>query len=77
MSIFLINNESYYDYSPKGKFDDVLIENIRLREMERMSMRVKEIRNYGIRCTYVTRKNMLTKIMMEYHYRRSMNAGAS
>ena len=77
MSIFLINNESYYDYSPEGKFDDVLIENIRLREMERMSMRVKEIRNYGIRCTYVTRKNMLTKIMMEYHYRRSMNAGAS
>ena len=77
ISIFLINNESYYDYSPQGKFDDLLVQNIRLRELERMSEIIREMRNHGIRCTYVSRKNTLQKIMMEYNYRRSMNTGAS
>jgi uncharacterized protein (DUF58 family) len=75
-SIFLIDNESYYDYSPAGKFESLLVQNMRAKELENLSRTVKEIRNYGIRCTYVNRKNMLSKIMVEYNYRRSMNAGA-
>ncbi len=75
-SIFLINNDSYYDYSPEGKFEDLLIQNVRKKDLEHLSRNVKEIRNYGIRCTYVDRKNMFSKIMIEYNYRRSMNAGA-
>ncbi|AGO61325.1 MULTISPECIES: DUF58 domain-containing protein [Ferroplasma] len=75
-SIFLIDSESYYEYSPTGKFDGLLIQNMRKKDLENLSRNVKEIRDYGIRCTYVNRKNMLSKIMVEYNYRRSMNAGA-
>jgi len=53
------------------------VQNIRLRELERMSEITREMRNHGIRCTYVSRKNTLQKIMIEYNYRRSMNTGAS
>jgi len=75
-SIFLINSESYYDYPPEGKFEGILIQNLRQNELAKLSRTIKDMRNYGIRCTYVNRKNMLPKIMVEYNYRRSMNAGA-
>ncbi|WP_337859917.1 DUF58 domain-containing protein [Ferroplasma sp.] len=76
MSIFLINNESYYDYNPKGEFENILMKNARLMELERISGIAREIRYAGIRCVYVGKKDILSRIMLEYNYRRSMNAGA-
>jgi uncharacterized protein (DUF58 family) len=77
LTIFLINNESFYDYLPDGKFDDLMIRNMRLKELNRISQKVREIRNNGIRCTSVNKKNMLSRIMIEYNHGRSMNTGAS
>lgn len=76
ISIFLINTESYYDYKPEGGFDQILIKNARLNEIERISGMAREIRNNGIRCLYLNKNDMLSRIMLEYSYRRSMNAGA-
>jgi uncharacterized protein (DUF58 family) len=75
MSVFLINNESYYDYKSDNEFGNILIKNIRLKEMERLSGMAMEMRSNGIRCMYVNKKNTLSRIMAEYSYRRSMNAG--
>ena len=77
LTVFLINHESYYDCSPNGDFEDLLIRNSQFKEINRVRRTVNAIRNRGIRCVYVNKKNMLPKIMFEYNYGRSMNKGAS
>jgi uncharacterized protein (DUF58 family) len=77
LTIFIVNHESYYDYNPYGKFDSLLIHDARIREMTSLARTASRIRNRGVRCTYVDRKNMLQRIILEYNYGRSMNKGAS
>ncbi|WMT51940.1 MAG: DUF58 domain-containing protein [Ferroplasma sp.] len=77
LTIFIVNHESYYDYSPNGEFDGLLIHDARFRELNSLARTAGRIRNRGVRCTYVSRGNMMQRILLEYNYGRSMNKGAS
>ncbi len=76
-TLFLINAESFYSYMPKNDFDEVMIRSFRIKEIRNINNRVKYLRNSGIKCNYMNSNNMLSKIMLEYNYNRSISIGAS
>ncbi len=77
LTLFLINIESFYNYKPKNDFDKLMMKSFRIKEICSINNKVKYLRNYGIRSNYINSDNMVSKIMLEYNYNRSINIGAS
>jgi len=77
LTLFLINIESFYNYKPKNDFDELMMKSFRIKEICSINNKVKYLRNSGIKCNYINSDNMVSKIMLEYNYNRSINIGAS
>ncbi len=77
LTLFLINIESFYKYKPENDFDEVMMKSLRIKEIQNINNKVKYLRNSGIKCNYIDSNNILSKIMLEYNYSRSINIGAS
>ncbi len=75
-TVFLINKETFYEYSPDNSFDDLLFKSFKLNELRRLNTQIKFLRSYGLKCKYINKDEIARKIIIEYNYDRSINMGA-